>query len=91
VWTKELTGASELFSLAKRPADRFDDAATLGEALRGCTEGAPWNQALAGEWWAEHGAALRASRDERRAKRAVSKSTPFEAGTLVAIDVQSRV
>jgi hypothetical protein len=77
--------------LAKRPADRFDDAATLGEALRGCTEGAPWNQALARAWWAEHGGGLRARRDERRAQRAESKSTPFEAGTLVAIDVQSRV
>jgi len=77
--------------LAKSPADRFDDAATLGEALRSCTEGPPWNQAAAHAWWTEHGAGLRARRDARRAERNDSKPTPLEAGTLVAIDVHSRV
>jgi hypothetical protein len=77
--------------LAKSPADRFQDAAALGEALRGCTEGALWNQAVARAWWAEHGRGLRARRDERRGERAENKSTPFKAGTQVAIDVQSRV
>jgi serine/threonine-protein kinase len=77
--------------LAKSPADRFADAATLGDALRGCTEGAPWNQTAARAWWAEHGAGLRALRDSRRAERMDSKPTPFEAGTQVTIDVHSRV
>jgi serine/threonine-protein kinase len=76
--------------LAKRPADRFNDAAALREALRGCVEGAPWNQSTARAWWAEHGARLRARRDARRAERMGSKPTPFEAGTTVAIDAQSR-
>jgi serine/threonine protein kinase len=77
--------------LAKSPGDRFASAATLGEALRGCTEGAPWNDAAARTWWAEHGAGLRALRDARRAERIDSQPAPFEAGTLVAIDVHTRV
>jgi eukaryotic-like serine/threonine-protein kinase len=77
--------------LAKSPADRFEDAAALGQALRGCTEGALWNQAVARAWWVEHGRGLRTRRDERRSERVENKSTPFRAGTQVAIDVQSRV
>jgi serine/threonine-protein kinase len=76
--------------LAKRPAERFADAATLGEALRDCTEGPRWDQAEARAWWAEHGARLRARRDERRVDRAGSKPTPFEAGTQVAVDARGR-
>jgi serine/threonine-protein kinase len=77
--------------LAKSPADRFADAATLGKALHGCIEGQPWGQDEARAWWEEHGARLRARRDERRAERAGSRPTPFEAGTQVAIDVHARV
>jgi eukaryotic-like serine/threonine-protein kinase len=76
--------------LAKSPTDRFADAATLGRALRGCIEGQRWGQDEARAWWSEHGAGLRARRDERRAERARSKPTPFEAGTQVAIDVHGR-
>jgi len=77
--------------LAKTPADRFADAAILGEALRDCTEGPGWSQAGARAWWAEHGGRLRSRRDQRRAERAESKPTPFETGTLVAIDPHGRV
>jgi hypothetical protein len=76
--------------LAKNPADRFPDAATLGDALRDCTEGPGWRQVEARAWWGEHGGRLRARRDERRAERAGSKPTPFEAGTQVAVDVHGR-
>ena len=76
--------------LAKSKADRFADAASLGMALRGCIEGPRWGQAEARAWWAEHGARLRARRDERRAERAENKPTPFEAGTQVAIDLRRR-
>jgi eukaryotic-like serine/threonine-protein kinase len=76
--------------LAKSPADRFSDAATLGEALRDCTDGAPWGEVEARAWWGEHGGRLRARRDERRAERAGSKPAPFEAGTQVAVDIHGR-
>jgi serine/threonine-protein kinase len=76
--------------LAKSPADRFADAAALGKALHACIEGQRWGQDEARAWWGEHGAGLRARRDERRAERAGSKPTPFEAGTQVAIDVHGR-
>jgi len=76
--------------LAKNPADRFADAAALGTALRGCIEGPRWGQAEASAWWAEHGARLRARRDERRTERAGSKPMPFEAGTQVAVDAHGR-
>jgi len=76
--------------LAKSPADRFADAATLGKALRDCTDGPPWGQVEADAWWAEHGGRLRSRRDVRRAERAESKSTPFEAGTQVAVDLHGR-
>jgi serine/threonine-protein kinase len=85
-----LLEAIVLRCLAKSPADRFGDAAALREALQDCTEGPPWNQSSARAWWAEHGAGLRARRDARRAERKDSKPTPFEAGTTVAIDAQSR-
>jgi len=90
---EQICGALEavvLRCLAKRPAERFADAATLGEALRDCTEGPRWDQAEARAWWAEHGARLRARRDERRVDRAGSKPTPFEAGTQVAVDARGR-
>ena len=76
--------------LAKSPTDRFDDAAALGEALRCCVEGAAWAQADARAWWTAHGGDLRARRDARRAERAESKPTPFEAGTQLAIDRRAR-
>jgi len=76
--------------LAKSPADRFADAATLGRALHGCIEGQRWGQDEARAWWSEHGARLRARRDERRAERAGSEPTPFEAGTQVAIEFHGR-
>jgi serine/threonine-protein kinase len=76
--------------LAKSPDDRFADAAALGKALRGCIEGSPWGQDEARAWWAEHGGRLRARRDQRRAERAGSKPTPFEAGTQVTIEVHGR-
>jgi serine/threonine-protein kinase len=76
--------------LAKSPADRFSDAAALGEALRGCTDGSRWSKADARAWWSEHGARLRARRDARRTERTESKPTPFEVGTTVAIDVHGR-
>jgi hypothetical protein len=76
--------------LAKIPADRFGDAATLRVALRGCTDGATWTQSTARAWWAEHGAGLRARRDARRAEGIERKPTPFEAGATVAIDVRAR-
>jgi hypothetical protein len=76
--------------LAKSPDDRFPDAATLGEALRDCTEGPPWSPVDARAWWAEHAARLRVRRDERRVERAGSKPTPFEAGTQVAVDAHGR-
>jgi serine/threonine-protein kinase len=77
--------------LAKSPTDRFADAATLGEALRGCMEAPRWSQVDARAWWAEHGAGLRTRRDAQRAERADSKPTPFAVGTQVAVDVRRRV
>jgi serine/threonine-protein kinase len=79
-----------LCCLAKSPADRFADAAAVGKALHACIEGQRWGQDEARAWWGEHGARLRARRDERRAERAGSRPTPFEAGTQVAIDVHGR-
>jgi serine/threonine-protein kinase len=76
--------------LAKSPADRFADAAAVGKALHACIEGQRWGQDEARAWWGEHGARLRARRDERRAERTGSRLTPFEAGTQVAIDVHGR-
>ncbi len=76
--------------LAKSPADRFCDAAALGEALRDCTDGPPWGQVEARAWWAEHGSRLRTRRDERRAERAGSKPAPFEAGTQIAVEIHGR-
>ena len=76
--------------LAKSPGDRFQDAASLGEALRGCTEGPPWRPVDARAWWVEHGGRLRARRDERRVERAGSRPIAFEAGTQVAVDVHGR-
>jgi hypothetical protein len=76
--------------LAKRPADRFADAATLGEALRGCTQGPRWSQAGARAWWTQHGGRLRARRDERRAERAESKPTPLSGGAQVVVDAHGR-
>jgi serine/threonine-protein kinase len=76
--------------LAKSAADRFPNAATLGEALRDCTEGPRWGQVEARAWWREHGTRLRTRRDERRTERARSKPTPFEAGTQVAVDAHGR-
>jgi len=83
--------ATVLRCLAKRPADRFADAAALGEALRGSRDALPWGKVEARAWWAEHGGRLRARRDHRRAERTESKPTPFEAGTTVAIDVDRRI
>jgi serine/threonine-protein kinase len=77
--------------LAKSPADRFADAATLGEAFHGSIEGSRWSQAEARAWWAEHGGRLRARRDKRRGERDEGKPTPFEAGTQVDIDVHGRL
>jgi hypothetical protein len=76
--------------LAKSPADRFANAAALGEALHRCTDGSRWGQVEARAWWEEHGAPLRARRDGRRAERAGSRPTPFEAGTQVAVDIHGR-
>jgi serine/threonine protein kinase len=37
--------------LAKSPADRFDSAAELADALRGCSEHGLWTEATASDWW----------------------------------------
>ena len=37
--------------LAKNPADRFPDAASLEAALSACESSARWNCTLAAEWW----------------------------------------
>ncbi len=37
--------------LAKNPADRFPDAASLEAALSACESSARWNRTLAAEWW----------------------------------------
>lgn len=40
--------------LAKAPADRFADAASLDEALAGCACAGAWTEARARAWWQEH-------------------------------------
>jgi serine/threonine-protein kinase len=37
--------------LAKKPADRFPDAESLGEALAGCGAANQWSEKEAAEWW----------------------------------------
>jgi serine/threonine-protein kinase len=37
--------------LAKAPADRFPDAASLAEALDACQCAGGWNRSLAADWW----------------------------------------
>jgi serine/threonine protein kinase len=37
--------------LAKPPADRFQDAASLAEALAGCRAADDWPRHLAAQWW----------------------------------------
>jgi len=82
--------------LAKVPADRFPDAGTLGDALRDCTDVAPWTSRDARVWWAANGAAMRAQRDARRAAEATpapSKDpagTSFEAGATMAVNLGDR-
>jgi serine/threonine-protein kinase len=41
--------------LAKAPADRFPDAASLDEALSGCACAGEWPEARARAWWQQHG------------------------------------
>jgi serine/threonine-protein kinase len=41
--------------LAKQPADRFQDADSLEQALAGCAAADRWSQSHAAQWWHEHG------------------------------------
>lgn len=45
-----------LSCLAKQPADRPNDAATLARALSACQGADDWSTADAAGWWSEHGA-----------------------------------
>ncbi len=45
--------------LAKLPANRFQDAASLDQALSGCSCAGQWTPADAARWWAEHSALAR--------------------------------
>ena len=40
--------------LAKRPADRFNDALSVEQALAACDDAAGWTDADAAQWWSEH-------------------------------------
>jgi tRNA A-37 threonylcarbamoyl transferase component Bud32 len=40
--------------LAKKPAERFPDAASLAEALGACADAASWSPRHAAEWWQAH-------------------------------------
>jgi serine/threonine-protein kinase len=40
--------------LAKKPSDRFPDAASLAEALGACTDAANWSHRHAAQWWQAH-------------------------------------
>jgi eukaryotic-like serine/threonine-protein kinase len=44
--------------LAKSPAERFPDAASLERALEGCACAADWNQDRAARWWQDAGRVL---------------------------------
>jgi serine/threonine-protein kinase len=40
--------------LAKKPEDRFSDAASLGQALGACQCAADWTDEVAAQWWDQH-------------------------------------
>jgi eukaryotic-like serine/threonine-protein kinase len=50
--------------LAKQPEDRFQDAASLEQALAECAAADRWSQSRAAQWWHEHGEARETSRAE---------------------------
>jgi serine/threonine-protein kinase len=45
--------------LAKSPAERYQSAAELSEALAACRSADLWNRQLAAEWWQEQGEAIK--------------------------------
>jgi eukaryotic-like serine/threonine-protein kinase len=47
--------------LAKRPADRYESAAALAEALADVPDLGDWNRARAKQWWTEHKAQVAAT------------------------------
>jgi tRNA A-37 threonylcarbamoyl transferase component Bud32 len=49
--------------LAKRPADRFQDAESLEQALADCAAADQWTQEQATRWWHDHDAPMDTKRD----------------------------
>ena len=49
--------------LEKRPEDRFESAASLGDALQGCVDAEGWTRRRARAWWEENRSRIASRRD----------------------------